>query len=144
MVIYWNLCSAGWLKTGREISPYGLDISPALIELARKRLPQWAKRFTVGNAWTWQPPQRFQCVRTEWSYVPVELRRAYLQRLLDDYLLPGGQLLLCGYGSTRPEGRRAPLFLKTLKAWGFDSQGVIDARSPEHGFVVTRVVTLRA
>jgi hypothetical protein len=32
------------------VEPYGVDISPALAELARRRLPRWADRI-----WTGQP-----------------------------------------------------------------------------------------
>jgi hypothetical protein len=36
--------------------PYGVDISPALAELARRRLPQWHGRIWIGNADEWRPP----------------------------------------------------------------------------------------
>ena len=32
------------------VEPYGLEISPELAELARRRLPHWAERIWVGNA----------------------------------------------------------------------------------------------
>jgi SAM-dependent methyltransferase len=32
------------------VEPYGVDLSPALAELARRRLPQWAGRIWTGNA----------------------------------------------------------------------------------------------
>jgi hypothetical protein len=35
-----------------RIEPYGLDFAPAVAELARQRLPQWADRIFVGNALT--------------------------------------------------------------------------------------------
>jgi hypothetical protein len=42
---------AGWCaERGLAVEPYGVDISPALAELARRRLPQWADRIWVGNA----------------------------------------------------------------------------------------------
>jgi SAM-dependent methyltransferase len=44
----------GWTPHG--IEPYGLDFAPALAELARQRLPQWADRIFVGDALTWEPP----------------------------------------------------------------------------------------
>ena len=48
---------AAWCaERGLAIEPYGVDISPALAELARRRLPQWADRIWVGNAVNWRPP----------------------------------------------------------------------------------------
>ena len=64
------------------VEPYGLDISPELVELARRRLPQWADRIWVGNAAGWTPPQRFDVVRTGFDYVPAPRRVALLEHLL--------------------------------------------------------------
>ena len=55
------------------VEPYGLEISPELAELARRRLPQWADRIWVGNAPTWTPPRRFDVVRTGLDYVPLRV-----------------------------------------------------------------------
>jgi len=44
---------------------FGLDISEKLAELARQRLPHWRNRIFVGNALFWEPPARFDLVRTE-------------------------------------------------------------------------------
>ena len=54
--------------TGAE--PYGLELSPELAALARERYPAWAERIFVGNALGWQPPHRFDVVRTGLEYVP--------------------------------------------------------------------------
>ena len=49
---------AAWCaERGLAIEPFGVDISPALAELARRRLPQWAGRIWVGNAVNWRPPR---------------------------------------------------------------------------------------
>ncbi|MEJ7654831.1 MAG: class I SAM-dependent methyltransferase, partial [Chloroflexia bacterium] len=72
-------CASGYLmetmhewcgERGYAIEPYGLDISPELADLARRRLPQWEDRIFVGNAIDWTPPQRFDFVRTGLDYVP--------------------------------------------------------------------------
>lgn len=42
---------------------------PKLVELARGRLPQWADRIFLGEALSWDPPRRFDFVRTELCYV---------------------------------------------------------------------------
>jgi predicted pyridoxine 5'-phosphate oxidase superfamily flavin-nucleotide-binding protein len=92
------------------IEPYGLDFAPRLVAEARRRLPQWADRIFVGDALEWQPPRRFDFVRTELVYAPEERRRELVERLLG-WLEPGGRLLVCGYGD---DDVRAP-----LREWGF-------------------------
>jgi SAM-dependent methyltransferase len=88
-------CANGYLLeslphwTDFDIKPYGVDISAELVELARRRLPQWRDRFWVGNALSWQPPRHFTYVRTGLEYVPaarrgelVEHLRGHCQRLI--------------------------------------------------------------
>jgi SAM-dependent methyltransferase len=67
-----------------EIEPYGLDLPPAVVELARRRLPQCADRIFHGNALTWEPPRRFDFVRTELVYVPADRQRELVERLLQE------------------------------------------------------------
>lgn len=64
------------------VEPYGLDISPELAELARRRLPRWADRIWVGNALDWRPPRRFDVVRTAIDYVPDPRRQALVEHVL--------------------------------------------------------------
>jgi hypothetical protein len=135
---------AAWAADdGHRIEPYGVEISPKLAELARSRLPQWKERIFTGNALVWVPPFRFDFVRTELVYVPTHLRRRYAERLLDDVVAERGCLVLCAYGSSRPEGSRAEVLVDELHNWGLPVAGVHDVTSPEHGFVVTRVVSVR-
>jgi SAM-dependent methyltransferase len=72
-------CLPRW--TSHRLDRFGLDISPALVELARIRLPELAHQFYVGNARTWQPPQRFTYIRTGLEYVPRHRRRELVERL---------------------------------------------------------------
>lgn len=81
------------------IEPSGLDYSAKMVALAQARLPQYADRIYHGNTWDWQPPHHFDYVRTELAYVPANLHLDYLRRLLDDYLAPGGRLLVAQYRS---------------------------------------------
>ena len=137
--------AAEWAAAdGHRVEPYGVDISPKLAELARRRLPHWRDRIFVGNALMWVPPFRFDFVRTELVYVPTQLRRRYAQRLLADVVAPRGCLLVCAYGSSRPEGSRAELLVDEFQSWGLPVASVHDVVSDVHGFVVTRVVALRA
>jgi hypothetical protein len=74
----------GWAgDRGQKVEPFGLDISPELAELARRRLPAWSDRIWQGNALTWKPPRRFTYVRTGLEYVPQARRTDLLRHLLD-------------------------------------------------------------
>jgi len=129
-------------EDGHSLEPYGLDISEKLAELARQRLPRWRDRIFVGNALLWEPPQRFDFVRTEMVYVPNTRRREYMERLLARVVAPGGRLIVCSYGSSRPEGARAEPLVDDIRCWGLTIGDVYDVTSPEHGFVITRVVSV--
>jgi SAM-dependent methyltransferase len=136
---------ARWAEQdGYGVEPYGLDISEALAALARRRLPHWRDRIFVGNALDWTPPRRFDYARTELVYVPRHRRREYVERLLADVVAPGGVLILCSYGSSRPEGKRGEPLVDELEAWDLNIAGTRDLISPQHSFVITRVVWLRA
>jgi SAM-dependent methyltransferase len=103
-------CCMEWVgQRGLRVDPYGLDISARLIELARRRLPRHADHFFVGNAYEWQPPRRFDFVRTELVYVPAEHEREFVRRLLRDYLSPGGKLLVANYAEDMPDPARGLL-----------------------------------
>ena len=129
-------------ETGHCIEPFGLDISEKLAELARQRLPRWRERIFVGNSLFWEPPARFDFVRTELVYVPPQRRREYVERLLARLVAPGGRLIICSYGSSRPEGARADLLVDEIRGWGLPLHRVHDVVSPKHGFVITRVVSV--
>jgi SAM-dependent methyltransferase len=129
-------------EEGYAIEPYGLDISAKLVALARQRLPKWSSRIFIGNALFWNPPKRFEYVRTEMVYVPPSRRRKYIKRLLEVFVAPRGRLIVCSYGSSRPEGIRAEPLIDEIRDWGLTVDGVHDVRSPEHGFVITRVVAI--
>ena len=130
-------------EDGHRVEPWGLDISERLAGLARRRLPHWSDRIFAGNALFWEPPARFDFVRTELVYVPPSRRREYAVRLLARFVAPGGRLIICSYGSSRPEGSRAEPLVDELDAWGLAVDRVDDVTSPEHGFTITRVVSLQ-
>jgi SAM-dependent methyltransferase len=129
-------------EAGHVVEPYGLEISGKLAELARRRLPDWRDRIFVGNALVWEPPMRFDFVRTELVYVPHALRRQYAERLLEHVVAPGGLLIVCSYGSSRPEGPRAEPLVEEISDWGLAIHRVDEVTSPEHGFVITHVVSV--
>ena len=115
---------ASWAaERGYGIEPYGLDLIDSLAALARERLPHWADRIFVGNIMDWQPPLRFDFVRTELEYVPTRRRRALVERLLRDLLVPGGRLIVCSYGSSRRPMPKAEPVGGILRALGYEVAG---------------------
>jgi SAM-dependent methyltransferase len=126
-----------------RVEPFGLDFAPAVAQLARERLPHWADRIFTGNALTWEPPRRFDFVRTELVYVPNDRRQEYVQRLLDRFLEPGGRLIVCGYGSPR-SGLAADAVGDELRALGFEPEEEHDAEAPEGGGPIVRIACVRA
>ena len=67
---------------GIAVEPYGVEISAALADLARRRCPQWPDRIWTANAMAWRPPRRFDVVRTGLEYVPRRRRAEYVSHLL--------------------------------------------------------------
>jgi hypothetical protein len=121
-------------EAGRTIEPYGLDLIPSL---ARERLPRWAGRIFVGNVVGWRPPSRFDFVRTELGHVPRGRRQELVERLLSEFLYPGGRLIVCSYGSSRrPQPQIEPVG-EILRGWGYDVAGESHA-TETNGVIITR------
>jgi SAM-dependent methyltransferase len=108
-----------------RVEPYGLDHSEKLAALARDRLPSWRDRIFVGEALTWEPPHRFDFVRTELVYVAAADRRSLVERFLERVVAPGGRLLVCGYGG---DPACAP-----VRSWGYEPELELDWVSPRSG-----------
>jgi 2-polyprenyl-3-methyl-5-hydroxy-6-metoxy-1,4-benzoquinol methylase len=86
-------------ERGFTIEPYGADIGPRLVELARQRLPHWKDRIWVGNALTWTPPdgRRFTYVHLLVDFVLPHRRSDLIRHCLDTMVEPGGRLLVSHY-----------------------------------------------
>ena len=142
-------CASGYLmetmhewcgERGYAIEPYGLDISPELADLARRRLPQWEDRIFVGNAIDWTPPQRFDFVRTGLDYVPPRRRRDLVQRLLADVVAPGGRLIIGTHNEERDETRTEPSETERVALWVFQIAGRTERPHLSDSRLVYRVV----
>jgi hypothetical protein len=98
-------CLVGWgRERGLDVEPFGLDISPKLITLARRRFPGLDDHFWVANAWMWEPPRRFDFVYSLYDNVPLSHLAIYIQHLLVNAVAPEGRLIIGAYGSrTRNE-----------------------------------------
>jgi SAM-dependent methyltransferase len=117
-------CVREWgAAEGRDVEPYGLEISPKLAALARRRLPPWADRIFVGNAANWIPPRRFDYVRTGLDYVPPTRRGELVAHLLANMVAPGGRLIVGVYNEERDERRTE----ERVAAWGHEIAGRVDA-----------------
>jgi hypothetical protein len=112
-------CMARWAG----IEPYGLELSPELAGLARRRLPHWAVRIWEGNALTWEPPRGFDVARTCLDYVPLPRRRQ-----LVEHLLGYCRRLVIGVFNEEREGHRTE---DAVAGWGFHISGRA-ARSHPH------------
>ncbi len=113
-------CLLAWSKLKElEIIPYGLDYSKKLVELARKRLPDYANNIYLGNAYDWRPPGRFDYVRTELDYVPRNYRQSYIRRLLREFLVEDGKLIISQYRSRKDDLTKYWID-DDLSKWGFE------------------------
>jgi SAM-dependent methyltransferase len=93
-------CLVAWgRERGLELTPYGVDQGPRLIELARERFPGLVDHFYVANAWDWIPPRRFRTVYSLYDCVPEAYLEEYVRRLLSRVIEPGGRLIIGAYGS---------------------------------------------
>jgi Tyrosine phosphatase family len=141
-------CASGYLmecvKTwagdkGLLIEPYGVDIIPELVELARNRLPDWAERIWLGNIVSWTPPRRFDFVRAGLEYAPPTRQRDLVRHLLDEVVAPGGRLIL---GPQTEEAGR-PAMEELLASWDWPVSGRAETPHPDPR-VVRRIVWLDA
>ena len=114
-----------------------------LVELARRRLPHWADRIFLGDCLSWEPPRRFDFVRTELCYVKPAYERELVERLIDRVVAPGGSLIVCSYGSPRSGLATEPVAAR-LRSWGHEPALELEREAPEGGGPVLELAALRA
>jgi SAM-dependent methyltransferase len=118
------------------IAPYGLDIIPELVQLARQRLPQWADRIYVGNIRTWLPPrERFSFVLIRPEYAPETRRIDMIRHVLSEVLHPAGRLIIFA-GTEEKECRSIE---ETVADSGFTVSGRIEVPHSKDSRVVRRL-----
>jgi SAM-dependent methyltransferase len=112
-------------EDGVRLEPYGLDIIPELADLARRRLPHWARRIWVGNALHWVPPRRFDYVRVGLEYVPAHRRGDLVGHLMAHAV--GRRLIVGPYNEE--VGERA--LEEEMAGQGFRIEGRRDQEHPD-------------
>ncbi len=133
-------CLVGWAREkGIELMPYGADIGARLIELAKRRLPQYAAHFWTANAWSWRPPRKFRYVYTLCDCVPEDRLGQCMERLLERCVEEGGLLIVGSYGSPRVGPARD--LARDLAELGFDVAG--SAVRSRDDFPFTRIAWIR-
>jgi 2-polyprenyl-3-methyl-5-hydroxy-6-metoxy-1,4-benzoquinol methylase len=116
---------AAWCaERGLAVEPYGIDLAPGLVDLARRRLPHWAERIWLGNAIDWMPPcgQRFDYVHILLDCVPPRRRADLIRHHLAATVRPGtGRLLVSNYAAAASAG--SPAAAQALQSLGFVCDG---------------------
>jgi hypothetical protein len=107
-----------------RVEPYGVDLAPGLIALAKRRLPQWADRIWLGNAIDWIPPERrrFDYVHILLDCGPAARHGDLIRHHLDHTVRRGaGRLLVSDYAADPAHG--VPSAAEALAALGFACTG---------------------
>ncbi len=115
---------AAWCaERGLRIEPYGVDLAPGLVALARQRLPRWADRIWQGNAIDWAAPggARFDYVHVLLDCVPAGRRRDLVAHHAAATVRPRGRLLVSDYAADPASG--APTAAQALRTLGFSPAG---------------------
>lgn len=103
-----------------QVEYFGVDICDDLIHIARKRMPEFKNNLFVGNVDTWIPPRKFDYVRThEITYVPEYKQRDFLYNLYNNYLKPGGRLIIGSYSESAIEN----ILEDSIRSLGFTPTG---------------------
>ena len=133
-------CLIAWGKLkGINITPYGLDYSDKLAGLAKQRL-RLADNIFVENVWNWIPPHCFDYVRTELDYVPRNYQKAFIKRLLAEFVAQNGRLIISQYRSRYDDLNRGWID-KEIEMYGFSVVEVHSGYS-KLGLELCRVVVL--
>lgn len=115
---------------GIALTPYGVDCSAGLIELARHRQPQFREHFYIANAWDWIPPRRFRYVYAVCDCVPAPFLERFVRDLLANTVAPGGRVILGAYGN-RSRAEAPPPVQTLLTGFGHTVRGSASAGVPE-------------
>lgn len=119
---------ADWCaQRGLEIDPYGVDLAPRLVELAKARLPHLEDHFWVGNGIDWVHPtgRRFDFVHILLDCAPRTQRAQLIDHHLKAVVAPSGRLLISDWSA--PAGAGVDDQLSTL---GYRVGGHVPSHDP--------------
>ncbi len=138
-------CANGYLLesilkwTSFDVTPFGIDLSPKLIELAKTRLSRYSNNLSVGSAPYWNSPVKFDYVRTDLSYALEDDQEQYLHKVFTAYVAPEGKLLVTEYRSPK-ESPKTPWLNDKIERWQIN---ILDQKSGFYnGKELTRVLVL--
>jgi ubiquinone/menaquinone biosynthesis C-methylase UbiE len=127
-------------ERGSRVEPYGVDISPEMIDLAVRRLPHWHDRFWVANILDWGSPRRFDFVHIQsLDYVPPTRRRELLAHLLTRICKPGGRLIIGPFNEVKAKHATE----RIVTEWGYRVVGRAE-RQHRHPDIAYRVFWIDA
>ena len=93
-------CLLNWGgERGLKLIPHGLDQGSKLIQLAKRRLPEYADNFHVSNVWDWQSPRKYRYVYMLYDCLPLDYLSEGIGRLVEQVVAPQGRLIVGAYGS---------------------------------------------
>jgi hypothetical protein len=127
-------------ERGISIEPYGLELLPALAELARSLQPGLADRIWTGSVMTWRPPRRFTYVTALDDQVPPGRLGDLVARLLAEFVEAGGRLIVSSY--TDSDGVPRPLF-DDLSDAGYPPDGRIRIDRPRRHPLLSAWIDVR-
>lgn len=113
-------------ERGVDLEPYGLEISPRLVAVARRRLPRWRQRIWQGNALDWDPPRRFDVINLALDCAAPGRERELVDRAMG-WLSPGGRLtfrpdrVVDGGGTS----------VEALRELGLEPDGMLESTHPD-------------
>lgn len=107
---------------------------PRVADLARSLHPGLAESIWTGSAMSWTPPMRFRYVTAIDDAVPRDHLGVLVDRMLGDFVAPGGRLILSSYTDADQSPR--PLF-EDLAACGHPPDGVIRIDRPHRHPLLT-------
>ena len=92
----------------------------------------------------WDPPLRFDFVRTGLEYVPPARQPDLVRRLLDTAVCPGGRLIIGNYNEEKAELLQGEAIEDLVESWGF----IVAGRSERPHFhddrLLYRIIWLEA
>jgi hypothetical protein len=118
---------AGCAERDIRFEPYGLELLPALAELARSLDSELAERIWTGSVMSWKPARRFTYVTALDDQVPPGRLGDLVARLRSEFVEAGGRLIVSSY--TDSNGAPRPLF-DDLSDAGYPPDGRINIDRP--------------